>query len=569
MAKAVKGAMRRNLRCLADYKYDVLVVGGGIYGVWCAWDAALRGLSVALLDKGDFGHGTSANNLKIIHGGLRYLQHGDLRRMRESIRERSILMQVAPHLVHPLAFVMPTYRHARPGKAMMAAALAMNDLVGFDRNRSKDPQKRLPAGRVVSRGECLRLLPGIDARELTGGAIWYDCQMSNSDRFILSVLRSAAEAGAETANYVEVVGFRVERNRVTGVRARDVLADQEFDVRAEVVVNTSGPWADRVLGLVKGCGLAQRFSKAMNLVTRRRIHAGYAVGVSSRLQFNDHDAVMDKGARLLFVTPWHKGSIIGTTHLPFEGGPEDYRVTESDIRDFVRQINEAYPAIDLKREDVSFFHGGLLPANGGLNGTDGVSLLKRHRVVDHMTEDRIEGLVSVIGVKFTTARAVARSVVDLVCRKVGRGSAPRSLTEKTAIHGGQIDALDQFLARETRRRPHGMDADQVGGLIHNHGSAYTELLGYLDQAPVWGEPLGDGTAVIKAEVLHGIREEMAQKLGDVVMRRTQLGSTGHPGEPCLRACADIMSREMGWNEARTRKELDEVRAIFSPTESTA
>jgi glycerol-3-phosphate dehydrogenase len=204
-----------------------------------------------------------------------------------------------------------------------------------------------------------------------------------------------------------------------------------------------------------------------------------------------------------------------------------------------------------------------------VNGTDGVSLLKRHRIVDHMTQDRIAGLVSVIGVKFTSARAVARKVIDLVCRKLGRGSAPRSLTEGTAVHGGQIDALDPFLARETRKRPHGMDADLVGGLIQNYGSAYTELLGYLGQDPVWGEPLGDGTAVIKAEVLHGIREEMAQKLGDVVMRRTQLGSTGHPGEPCLRACADIMSREMGWNEARTRDELDEVRGIFSPKESTA
>ena len=558
--------MQRNLPSLANNKYDVLVLGGGIYGVWCAWDAALRGLSVALVDKGDFGHATSSNNLKIIHGGLRYLQHGDLGRMRESIRERSILMQIAPHLVHPLPFVMPTYRHDMPGKAIMALALAMNDLVGFDRNRSKDPHQRLPGGRVISRSECLRLLPGLDARDLTGGAVWYDCQMSNSDRLLLSALRSATKAGAEAANYVEAVGFLMERNRVTGIQAKDVLTGQKFDVRATVVVNTSGPWASRVLGLVQGCRDEHKLSKAMNLVTKHRLLTGYAAGVSSRFGFKDRDAVINKGSRLLFITPWHNHSIIGTTHVPFEGGPEDFKITERDIRDFVRQIDEAYPAINLKREDVSFFHGGLLPANGAVNGTGNVSLAKRHRILDHTKEDGIDGLVSVIGVKFTTARAVAQSAMDLACRKVDSSCAPKSLTERTPVHGGDMGFLDPFVARETRKQPCGMSSDVVRALIGNYGSAYTELLRYPAQDPAWGEPLGRETAVIKAEVLHGIREEMAQRLADVVMRRTLLGSAGFPGETPLRACAAIMSQEMGWSETRTIEELDEVRTIFTPAD---
>jgi len=558
--------MQRNLPRLANNKYDVLVLGGGIYGVWCAWDAALRGLSVALVDKGDFGHATSSNNLKIVHGGLRYLQHGDLRRMRESIRERRILMQIAPHLVHPLPFVMPTYRDAFPGKGIMALVLAMNDLIGFDRNRSDDPHKHLPGGRVISKSECLRLLPGIDARGLTGGAVWYDCQMSNSDRLLLSALRSATKAGAEAANYVEAVGFLTERNRVTGIRAKDVLTGQNFDIKATVVVNTSGPWASRVLGLVQGRRHEHKLSKAMNVVTKHRILTGYAAGVSSRFGFKDRDAVINKGSRLLFITPWHNNSIIGTTHVPYEGGPENFRVTDRDIRDFVIQINEAYPAINLKREDVSFFHGGLLPASGAVNGTGSVSLLKQHRILDHMKEDGIEGLVSVIGVKFTTARAVAQRAMDLACRKLDRGATPKSLTEITPVHGGDIDFLDQFVARETGKRPAGMNPEVVGGLIRNHGSAYTELLAYLARDPVCGEPVGHATPVIKAEVLHGIREEMAQKLADVVMRRTQLGSVGFPGETPLRACAAIMSREMGWSEARTIQELDEVRTIFTPAD---
>ena len=557
-------SMRRNLAALSNNVYDVLVLGGGIYGAWCAWDAVLRGLSVALVDKGDFGHATSSNNLKIIHGGLRYLQHGDIRRTRQSISERRILMQIAPHLVHPLPFVMPTYRHAMPGKAAMALALAMNDCIGFDRNRSIDPQKHLPRGRVISKGECLQLFPGIDPLELTGGAMWYDCQMSNSERMILSVLRSAATAGAEAANYVEAAGFLMQGNRVSGVKAKDTLAGEEFDIRAKIILNTSGPWASQVLGLANGCRLEHNLSKAMNLITKRQLLGGYALGVYGKFTFKDRDAVINKGSRLLFITPWNGRSIIGTTHLPFEGGPEKFRVTERDIRDFLRQINEAYPAINLKREDVAFFHGGLLPANGPGNGKESVSLLKRHRIVDHSKEDGLEGLVSVIGVKFTTARSVARKVVDLACLKLGTGTAPESMTERTPVHGGDIDLLDEFLARAIRNRPYGMSPDLMRSLIYNHGSAYTELLRYLDKDPRWGEPLGASAPVIKAEVLHGIREEMAQKLSDIVMRRTQLGSAGHPGEPCLKASADIMSREMGWNERRTMKELDEVRAIFAP-----
>ena len=173
--------MIRNLSQLQGRKFDVLVVGGGIYGVCTAWDAALRGLSVALVEKGDFGSATSSNSLKIIHGGLRYLQHADLKRVRESTAERRTLMRIAPHLVHPMPCLMPTYGHALKGKEAMAVALFLNDLVCFDRNGLSDPQKHIPRGRVISKKECMSLIPGVNERELSGGALWYDCQLYNSE----------------------------------------------------------------------------------------------------------------------------------------------------------------------------------------------------------------------------------------------------------------------------------------------------------------------------------------------------------------------------------------------------
>src|ERR671930_1078023 len=186
--------MQRDLNRLATDAYDVLIIGGGIYGVCVAWDAALRGLSVALVERGDFGHATSSNSLRVIHGGLRYLQYGDLHRLRQSIQERTVFMRIAPHLVHPLPFFIPTYGHAMRGKEILALALRINDLIGFNRNRLEDPQKYLPPGRIISREECLRLFPGIEKKELTGGAIVYDCQLFSSERLILSFARSANKA---------------------------------------------------------------------------------------------------------------------------------------------------------------------------------------------------------------------------------------------------------------------------------------------------------------------------------------------------------------------------------------
>jgi glycerol-3-phosphate dehydrogenase len=358
--------MKRNLPELSRNIYDVLVIGGGIYGAWTAWDAALRGLSVALLDKKDFGSANSSNSLKVIHGGLRYLQHADFRRLRRSIVERTVLMSVAPHIVHPLPFLMPTYGHFMKSKEIMSLALMVNDLVGFDRSWLKDPQKRLPRGRVVSKDECLQLFPGVNEERLTGGAIWYDCQMYNSERMLFSILRSAEKAGATLANYVEVTGFIKKGRRVAGVKVRDVLNDEELAIYAKIVVNTSGPWVDNVLRLLNGNhqNPGVLLSKAMNLVVKRQIIPKYAVGLWSKCRFKDEDAILSKGSRLIFIIPWREFSLIGTTHVRYEGDPNNFMITEKDIQDFITELNAAYPAAALEREDVSFVHGGLLPMNG-------------------------------------------------------------------------------------------------------------------------------------------------------------------------------------------------------------
>lgn len=557
--------MKRTLTTFANTQFDVLIVGGGIYGAWTAWDAAQRGLSVALIEKGDFGGATSSNSLKIMHGGLRYLQHADFKRMRESIRERSILMRVAPHLVHPLPCLMPTYGHGMKGREALSVAMLMNDVMSFDRNTQlEDPQKHIPPGRVVSPQEVQRLVPQVETKNLTGGAMWHDCQTYNTERLLFSILHSAANAGALMANYVEAVGFEKQANRIVAANVQDILTGDRFPIRARLIVNTCGPWVDLLLNRLDGRKTTQQKflpSKTMNLVIKRQLIPEYAVGISSKFEFKDKDAIISKGSRALFIVPWRNYSMVGTTHLPFTGDASNFQITENDVLTFMHELNEAYPAANLQREDIAFFYGGLLPMVPS-NGSHGdVRLVKHYTLCDHQQDDGLEGFVSVVGVKYTTARDVAEKTIDLVFKKLGK-QPPPCRTHATPVHGGNITRFKEFVAQETRQPPHQWRDHVIKNLVWNYGTAYTEILQYISTDSSAALPVTAEAATLKAELLYNIRDEMAQKLVDVIRRRTELGSAGYPGDTIVQASAALMATELGWNAEKTQQEIRDVKAVY-------
>ena len=540
--------MKRDIAALADREFDLVVVGAGVYGAATAWDASLRGLSVALIDKGDFGSGTSFNNLKTIHGGLRYLQHADFTRMRESVRERRNLMRIAPHLVHPLPFLVPTYRGSLlKSRTAMRAALFVNDLVSWDRNKLVDRQKHLPAGKALTRDACLEMAPGIERDGLTGGVLWYDAQMHNSDRLTLSFVLSAAREGAVVANYVEATELIRDGSQVKGVRARDVLSEDDgLELRGRLVVNATGPWVD---GLSPAPRKLFHFSKAMNLVTRP-IVGDVAIGVTSRRPHRDADAVVSASGRFLCLVPWRDVTLVGTSHAPFDGRPDELEATEDDIQDLIEDVNEAYPDAKLARGDVRLVHRGLLPrAPGSLNGV-GITLQKTYRLDDHR-EDGIEGLLTIVGVKYTTARDVAEKAVDRALALLQKApSASRS--SETALVGGDIESFDDFVAGAMGDAP----TDVMRHLVYTYGSTYKEILKGDRERIVPGSP------VLAAEVRHAVREEMASDLASVVLRRTELGTAGHPGRAVLEACADVIQSELGWSAGRKQQELESLETFY-------
>ncbi|MDZ4198970.1 MAG: FAD-dependent oxidoreductase, partial [Kiritimatiellia bacterium] len=350
--------MRRDLQRLGSSHFDLVILGGGVYGLAAAREAALRGLSVALIEKDDFGQHTSAASLKLIHGGLRYLQHLNFRRMRISIRERSLLLRLAPHLVHPVEFVIPCTGHAMKGPEVLRLALLANDLISWDRNRGLSPDHFIPAGRLLSRAECLRRLPGFRESSISGGVSFCDAQMYNSERLTLAFATSAVEQGAVLANRVEATGFEVRKGRIHAVRAVDQETRQTMDIAGDFFLNMTGPWGGLTSGLLRSAPERRVLrSKGIQLVTRSISEVGFPI--ESRQK--DVTARIRRGGRNYFVTPWRGHSLIGTTDTLFEGDPDSFAITERDVADFLAELQSLYPSAGLRREDVRFWIGGLRP----------------------------------------------------------------------------------------------------------------------------------------------------------------------------------------------------------------
>jgi glycerol-3-phosphate dehydrogenase len=535
--------MQRDLAALAERTFDLLVVGGGIHGSIAAWDAALRGLEVALVDRSDFGAATSANSLKIVHGGLRYLQTGDLRRMRESIAERSTLVRIAQHLVRPLPFLVPTRGLGRDSRAALGAALALADAVGFDRNRGLPDGSRFPRGGLVSQRRCLELLPALAGLPSSGGALWYDGQLLDSERLTLAFLQSAAARGACLANHVEVRRLALQGSRVAGALVRDHEGGREFDVRARAVLDARGASAavalpadgDRALTVPR-----RGMALAVNLVLRGRL-GDVALGLRTRTGA-EHDPVCG-GRRYVFLVPWRESTLVGTTYRPWTGSPDSLEVTESQLRVLLDECNEVCPSLGLSLERVAAYHRGLVPLKAGSERGRPGALAEETRLLDHGETDGVSGLVSLSGVKYTTARAAAARAVDLVCRRLGRAGV-RSATERTPVYGGEDPPSAPRSAAESR-------------LAAVHGSRAAALVRRFEGEPGWSELLPGGAGVLCGEVLLAVRDEMALTLGDVV-RRTGLGAGGCPSSEALEAAAALAAGALGWSESRRRREIDAV-----------
>lgn len=535
----------RDLDRLASARYDVLVVGGGIHGLAIAYEAASRGLRTALVESGDFGSGTSFNHQKTAHGGLRSLQTGRLDRARDAIRERRALARIAPWLLRPLPFLVGTYRSLLRSRLALRTAFALDEWLGRNRNAGVEPELHLPAPRLVSKTATLRLFPGIRPERLTGGAQWYDYQIVESDRLTLAFAKAADRAGAELANYASAVAPIRKGDRITGMAVRDGLSGRELEVAAKIVVNAAGSRAGEVMqgfGVSRPCPLL----KAMNLVTSRRA-SDIALAAPTR------------AGRMLTIVPWRGRAIIGTSQSPDFVTPGETTVTGPEVDAFVAEANDAFPALRLARAEVSLVHRGIVPAVQGRNGRPELLSVADIR---HHSRDGVQGALTVIGVKYTTARGVAERTVDAVSRAL-HTRIERSRTAGAVLPGAGIADHEALVIETGRALGIDLPAATIDHLTRVYGEAAAEIVRLTAGRPELRDPVSSSAGTIGAELVHSIRSEMAVRLADVVIRRTGLGAAGHPGGEAVRTCADIAARELGWDSGRVQQEIAAVDGFYA------
>lgn len=558
--------MNRDLKALQSGQFDLVVIGGGVFGVCAAWDAAQRGLSVAIIDRSDFGAATSANSYKIVHGGIRYVQHGDVPRVRKSSAERRAFLRLAPHLVHPLPIAIPTYGHAMKGRLALRAGMGIYDALTPDKDRGiDDPERTIGWGKMMSRGEILDLFPGVARKGLTGAALISDGQMYNPPRLVLALLKSAVACGAVAANHVEAVGLLKNGGRIEGVEVRDVLADDSFEIRGRVVLNAAGPYAEHFLRKALDLPLVPRgaYSRdACFAVPRAWAHPSIALAVQA--QTRDPDALLSRGERHLFAAPWRGHTLIGTWHKLYHGDPDQFSVTDDEIECFVREFNAGYPSLNLSVDDVSIWNAGLVPFGQHQDGSPHLRYGHRSRLVDHAKADRLDSLISLIGVRFTTGRWEAEKAVDLVFRKLG-STSPRSKTSTTRAVGGDIPAWAEFTGGLTARYGTRFEANVLESLAHNYGSEIDQVVSCADDDPALCNRIGR-SVTIGAQVRFAIRREMAQTLSDVVFRRTDMATGEYPGRVALEEVAQTLVEEGRVTASAVPSQIAEVQKRFRTAE---
>jgi glycerol-3-phosphate dehydrogenase len=494
--------MRRDLTRLCAEPHDVIVVGGGIHGACAAWEAARRGLRVALIEAGDFNQATSANSLRTLHGGLRHLQRLDFAHMRESIRERREWLRIAPELTQPMRFVLPTHGAGTRSRSILRAALWINDLVSADRNQGVARDRQLPKGAILRKAEFDSLFPGLSIPPYDGAAAWYDGICLNTERLQLAVVMGAVQGGAQAANYLRAQQVLRDGPDVTGVRARDELTGRQLDLHARVIINAAGPWIEEWLGAGSSeprASHAFKASKAFNLLVRK-------------LPFRDALGLTARG-NTYFIVPWNGYSLVGTRHLRCDPAARSASVSREEVLAFLSDLNPLLGEHSLVGADIHGVFSGLLPEADGAIGAD-VALERSAQIIDH-TEQGLAGVVSIIGVKWTTARAVGERVARRACRRLGR--------------------TDQLSSAERKLDCGAMSSPQSD--------------------PSLAARIVPDLPVAVGQVVHAVRQEMAMRLSDVVRRRTPLYLSAALDSAVLASCAAMMARELRWSRREVAAEI--------------
>ena len=511
------------------FEFDLIIIGAGINGAGVARDAAMRGLKVLLLDKGDLGGGTSSWSTRLIHGGLRYLEHGEFGLVRESLRERETLLRIAPHLVRPLPLLFPIYQHARRGRLSLRLGMIAYDLLSVG--------KALPGHRMLSRAEALTNNPGLRPEGLRGAALYYDAQAEFPERLVVENALAALEHGARVITHASVERLIIDNEQLQGVK----LSTGQL-ATASIIINATGPWVDRILESADAVPRLIGGTKGSHIVV-----APFTSAPETAVYI---EAKSDQ--RPFFIIPWNNNYLIGTTDIRYEGDLDNVRIDETELEYLLRETNGVLPSANLHRNDVLFSYSGVRPLPFTTK-TDEQSITRRHFIRVH---PRYKNLFSLVGGKLTTYRSLAEETVNLVLSRLGKHASAAS-TASAALPGAAVEDFKAF--GERFKTECGLGKQTSEHLLRVYGSRAVEIERLATGDQSLREVFDDETGAIAAEVVYAFKEEYAQTLGDCLLRRTMVGLNSSLGVGADEVAARIAQHHLDWSEQRVRSEVNTYR----------
>jgi glycerol-3-phosphate dehydrogenase len=543
-----------------NLQFDVIVIGAGINGAGIARDAAMRRLKVLLLDKGDIGGGTSSWSTRLIHGGLRYLEHGEFRLVRESLRERSCLLKICPHLVRPIPLLVPAYEKARRGWWTIRAGMITYDALSLNKslpNKSL-PHKSLPRHRMLSAAETLQQAPALNREGLRGAAVYFDAQVEFAERLVLENVLSAVAHGATVFTYARVEKLIVENAAVRGVEftregwCSDPTVTEGSGVArqtayADIVINAAGPWVDQVL--TESSADSPRLiggTKGSHIVV-----APFPGAPATAIYVE-----AETDGRPFFIIPWNGKYLIGTTDIRYDGDLDDVRIASDEIDYLLRETNRVLPIARLTRDQILYTYSGVRPLPFA-GDKDAQSITRRHFIRAH---PRLRGLFSIVGGKLTTYRSLAQQTVDLVLKKLpsypDRGRLPRSFecaTNRDPLPGAATADFDSFC---TNFKQHSRLPEATNDrLLRIYGTRVSLLLNLIAEDPSLASVFDSETGALSAEVVFVFAHEFATTLADCLLRRTMVGLNSSRGLAAVEAAGTIARKYLGWTELRVEQEI--------------
>ncbi len=515
---------------LGSARFDLLVIGGGIVGAGVARDAVMRGLAVALIEQQDFAGGTSSKTSKLIHGGLRYLEHGRLRLVYESVRERAVLRAIAPSLVHPLSILLPvTHEGARP-MWKVRLGLSLYDVLAAGR--------AMRFHRMLSPRRAVDSEPSLSTDGLRAAGLFWDCQMDDA-RLCLANILQAVGFGAVCCNYVRMKMLLKSNGQLCGALAEDVVTGRSIEIQARIVVNATGPWSDGVRRL-SDPGAAQRLAptKGIHLILPAAVRQGLFV-----------EARSDR--RMIFVLPWGGYTLVGTTEGPVDHPLDALQATGREVDYLLTELNRALPSHRFSEDDIVATYAGARPLLG-FSGTSSQAS-REHRI-----EVDDAGLISIMGGKYTTYRLMAKQTVDLVVRRE-RMRVDRSLTHELEL----IESMHPVTLEHWQALTRHLDPDLIGRLLTRYGAGTFHLLRLIDADPALSRAVCPHHELIEAELVYALSHELACTLTDVLARRTRIAWSSCQGLDAISRIAALMQTYGGLSVPALERQLEEYQQLLA------